>query len=114
MRGSKDKILTLCLLVMLWAHSICAQDITELKDGKELKNESISNIGAYKYYKFIVDKNFKGDRDVTIKTALTEEHPWANPDIYLAKDSKQPNATHFQIGRNNYIKSLKLLEITEF
>lgn len=71
---------------------------TEPKSNKELKKEVIKEANAYKYYKFKVDDGFKGDRDITIKTSLTEEHPWSNPDIYLAKDSTQPNSTHFQIG----------------
>jgi hypothetical protein len=71
----------------------------ELINNKELKNQTIETATDYKYYKFKIDSGFSGDKDITIKTGLREEHPWSNPDIYIARDAKYPNASHSQIGK---------------
>jgi hypothetical protein len=93
--------LTIALIMLGLMMSVLAQhEHTELAKAVELKNEQINKIGDYKYYKFTVESGFKKDMDITIKTALTEEHPWANPNIYLSKTEHFPNATSsHQIGK---------------
>ena len=90
--------LVLYFLLSLLAFSVQADaEIahTELKANAELKNEKIETLSDYKYYKFTVDSNYKGHKDIAIRTSLTEEVPWANPDIFLAKESEVPtNSTH--------------------
>lgn len=97
---ARFKINFLLLLLLVIAHTNAKEEVnyTELAAGQELKKEKIEGEGIYKFYKFQVEDGFKGDKDITIKTALTEEHPWSNPDIYLAKESKTPNITQHQIG----------------
>ena len=70
-----------------------------LQPKNELKNQTIPNLTDYKYYKFVVDSNFNQTQDIAISATITEENPWANPDIYLAKEIKKPNSTSYQIGK---------------
>lgn len=97
-------LMVLLVLLAIIVPSTIAEEAITLEPGKELKKETIATMGDYKYYKFKIAQNFGKDKDITIQTALLEEDPWANPNIYLAKTTQTPTADDFQIG--NYFRVL--------
>lgn len=59
-------------------------------------------MSGFKYYSFVVDPNFSGDKDISIMTSLTDEFPWANPDIFLSRNVTYPNATDRDIQCSSF------------
>jgi len=85
-----------------------ADEVIELKPNVELKNQVIEGSNTYKYYKIKIEGSSDGglkddSTSITIKTSRREEHPWSNPDVYISKDSQEPNQSLHQIGKRGIL-----------